>query len=47
MPNGERQAYYVTRIQGKYTANWGVQMTGMIYQTRSMEREASINCFAP
>ena len=28
-------AGYVNRMKAKYTANWGVQVAGMIFQTRS------------
>ena len=28
-------AGYVNRMKVKYTAKWGVQITGMIFQTRS------------
>ena len=28
-------AGYVNRTKAKYTANWGVQIVGMIFQTRS------------
>ncbi len=28
-------AGYVNRMKGKYAAKWGVQIAGMIFQTRS------------
>ena len=28
-------AGYVNRMKAKYTANWGVQVVGMVFQTRS------------
>ena len=31
-------AGYVNRMKAKYTANWGVQIAGMIFQTRSKVR---------
>ncbi|MHA9742126.1 DUF6783 domain-containing protein [Robinsoniella peoriensis] len=35
VPNTGYIARYVPFIRDKYTAKWGVQMAGMIYQTRS------------
>ena len=34
--NKGRIAGYVTRIWRKYHAKWGMQMAGMIFQTRSI-----------
>ncbi|WP_334305857.1 DUF6783 domain-containing protein [Blautia sp.] len=31
-------AGYGNRIRAKYTAKWGVQIVGMIFQTRSRQR---------
>ena len=30
-------AGYVNRMKAKYTVNWGVQIAGMIFQTRSKD----------
>ena len=35
VPNKGGVAGYVDRIWRKYHAKWGMQMTGMIFQTRS------------
>ena len=34
-PNEGGVAGYVDRMRAKYTAKWGVQLAGMIFQTRS------------
>ena len=34
-PDEGAVAGYVNRIRVKYTAKWGVQIAGMIFQTRS------------
>ncbi|MCI6303860.1 MAG: hypothetical protein MR652_12025, partial [Blautia sp.] len=35
-------AGYDNQIRAKYTANWGVQIAGMIFQTRSSTFSAKI-----
>ena len=37
VPNKGGVAGYVDRIWRKYHAKWGMQMTGMIFQTRSRQ----------
>ncbi len=34
-PNEGGVVGYVDRMRAKYTAKWGVQLAGMIFQTRS------------
>ena len=38
-PDEGAVAGYGNRIRAKYTAKWGVQIAGMIFQTRSREKE--------
>ena len=38
-PDEGAVAGYGNRIRAKYTAKWGVQIAGMILQTRSREKE--------
>ena len=41
-PDEGAVAGYGTRIRAKYTAKWGVQIAGMIFQTRSSKNLAAI-----
>ena len=36
-PNEGGVVGYVDRMRAKYTAKWGVQLAGMIFQTRSRD----------
>ena len=38
-PDEGAVAGYGNRIRAKYTAKWGEQIAGMIFQTRSREKE--------
>ena len=40
-------AGYGNRIRGKYTAKWGVQIAGMIFQTRSRLIEICFEIIVP
>ncbi len=37
---------YVDRMRAKYTAKWGVQLAGMIFQTRSSDKTVICNFLA-
>ena len=42
MPNKGGVAGYVDRIWRRYHSKWGMQMTGMIFQTRSNTTEDNV-----
>ena len=46
-PDEGAVAGYGNRIRAKYTAKWGVQIAGMIFQTRSRARFVRAFCYEP
>ncbi len=42
LPDEGAVAGYGNRIRVKYTAKWGVQIAGMIFQTRSTIRDENV-----
>ena len=41
------EAFFFCWIQGNYTAKWGVQIVGMIFQTRSNTTKSEAGIFCP